>query len=132
MEEFDLFQKLDRVQAPSDFEDRVLHLLENRRRSRTRSRILRFSFAGAFSAALLVLLVLNFWILPKGSVPETARFEKAVTTQGERGIRPGHAPVIPIIEPVDYSGEIRSIHQDSKTIYILEKCTDRINRDIKY
>jgi hypothetical protein len=39
---------------------------------------------------------------------------------------------IPIIERVDYSGEIRSTRQEPPTIYLLEQCSDNANREIKY
>ena len=65
MDELNLLEKLESVKAPPGFEQRVLAQLSVRKRKKQRVRNLSLSAAGAFSAALVIFIVLNVFILPE-------------------------------------------------------------------
>ena len=115
MDELKFLGQLTRVQAPIGFESRVLAGLAERKEQRHRhAKILRFSLAGA-SAFLLVGFVVTRLIIPSGN----GSFVQA-------------GQIIPINEPVDYSGEVREANRDGGTIYILEQVSDITTADISY
>jgi hypothetical protein len=132
MQEYNLFEKLERVKAPENFESKVKKLLQERKRTHVKVRTLRISLAGALSAAVAVFVVINFLMLPQSSSVDHPGIESAVPSALERSIPQRIMESIPIIERVDYSGEIRSTRQEPPTIYLLEQCSDNANREIKY
>lgn len=130
MEELDLLREWGQVNAPQDFEQRVMTRLAQRKRKRVRVRRFSFSLAGAVSAAAMILVVLNFFVLTDRGAQDYLGLKKAVPTdfrgpQEERDF-------IPITESVDYVGEIRSLRSEPPTIYILEQVSDRTDTKIKY
>jgi hypothetical protein len=125
MEEFNLIEKLERVKAPSDFEQRMLAQLSFRKRKNLRARQLRFSLAGALSAALALIVVLNIFFLLRKSPVEYAFTEKGAAEMEMR-------EAVPIIEAVDYAGQMKSPSPELRTVYILEQVTPRTGIEIKY
>ena len=136
MEELSLLKRLERVNAPPDFEQKVMAQLSLRKGKVHRVRYLRLSLAGAFSALVVFFVVLNFLILPSRSPEEFAERERDVPTtfRGELGRDVGlrQRSVIPVIETVDYTGDIRTRTQEPPTVYLLEQVSDKTNRKIKY
>lgn len=132
MKETNLFEELKRVGAPENFELGIKQLLRERKRKHVRVRTLRLSLAGALSAAVAVFIIVNFLILPQSAPVEYSELEKDVPSVFEQGMPQRAMEPIPIIERVDYSGEIRSRRQKPQTIYLLEQCSDKTNREIKY
>ena len=63
-EEFDLLKKLGRVSAPPNFEENVLTRLSHHKRQ-MKARYLRLSLASAFSAVVVLLVVINIFIFPQ-------------------------------------------------------------------
>ncbi len=60
MEELNLLEKMERVQAPPGFERKVLaELTVRKEKNRHRQRVFSFSFAGAAAAFLVGFLVLS-------------------------------------------------------------------------
>ncbi len=132
MEELNLLEKLERVKAPSGYEQRILAQLSLRKRKKIRVKHLRFSLSGAFSAALILFIVLNVFVLPKKGPVEFADLEKGFSRAFQRGEALRSGGTIPIIEAVDYIGE-RDLHSsDPRTIYILEQVSERVSSKIKY
>ncbi len=129
-----LLKKLERVKAPPDFEQKILAQLSLRKRRKLRIKYLRLSLAGAFSAALVFFMAVNVFILPKRGPLEVADLEKGLaspsTFQGRGEPRKGET--IPIIEAVDYAGEIQSASWEPQTIYILEQVSEVTSTKIKY
>jgi len=129
-----LLKKLERVNAPPDFEQKILAQLSLRKRKKLRVKYLRLSLAGAFSSALVFFVVVNVFILPKKGPVEVADFEKSLaspsTFQRAEELRRGET--IPIIEAVDYAGEIQSASREPQTIYILEQVSESTSTKIKY
>jgi hypothetical protein len=132
MEEYNLFEELRRVKAPENFELRITQLLQERKRKSVRIRTLRLSLAGALSAVVAVFVIINFLILPQGTPVEYSELKSDIPSVFERGMQQRTMEPIPIIERVDYSGEMRSRRQEPPTIYLLEQCSDRTVREIKY
>jgi len=130
-EEFDLLKKLEKVNAPPNFEQRVLSQLALRRKQ-LRTRHLRLSLAGAFSAAVVLLIVINIFIFPQIGLLRSISLKKegsvAFQPQGKKGIR----EIIPIIEPVNYKNEIQTLSEKPTTIYILEQVSDETSSEINY
>ena len=129
-----LLKKLERVKAPPGFEQKILAQLSLRKRRKLRAKFLRLSLAGAFSAALVFFVVVNVFILPKKSVVEVADFEKGLASPStfQRAGEPIRGETIPIIEAVDYAGEIQSASREPQTIYILEQVAESTSTKIKY
>ncbi len=132
MQEFNIFDRIDRVKAPEGFEQEVLHLLYERKKKHTRIRALRLSLAGALSTVAAVIVVINLFILPQRGSVDISGLEGEFPAFLERGIPQGGLETISIIERVDYPLEIRSRRQEPPTIYLLEQCSDKTIREIKY
>lgn len=129
-----LLKKLERVKAPPDFEQKILAQLSLRKRRKLRIKYLRLSLAGAFSAALVFFMAVNVFILPKKGPLEVADLEKGLASPSifQRGGGPRKGETIPIIEAVDYAGEIQSASREPQTIYILEQVSEGTSTKIKY
>lgn len=132
MDELNLLKRLERVKAPPDFEQKILAQLSLRKRKKLRVKHLRLSLAGALSAALVFFIVMNFFILPRKSPVEFADLEKGFSSVFQRGEEMREREAIPIIEAVDYTGEIQTLSQEPRTIYILEQVFEGTNTKIKY
>jgi len=132
MHEYNIFENIQRVKAPENFEQDVLQLLYERKSKQRRGRTLRLSLAWGFSAAVAIFAVINFVIIPQRGPSEFADLEGEIPAYFERRMPSRSMETIPIIERVDYSGEMRSSRQEPPTIYILEQCSDKTNRTIKY
>jgi hypothetical protein len=129
-----LLKKLERVKAPPDFEQKILAQLSLRKRRKLRIKYLRLSLAGAFSAALVFFMAVNVFILPKRAPLEVADLEKGLASPStfQRRGEPRKGETIPIIEAVDYAGEIQSASREPQTIYILEQVSEVTSTKIKY
>ena len=102
----------------------------------------RYSFAGAFSAAAVMVIVLNLFILPRrpDQAPAFSSLKEESLSVSDREFpvefeRRRDAMIrtsIPIIDRVDYSGEIRSMRSEPPTVYILEQVSDTTDKRIKY
>jgi hypothetical protein len=136
MEELNLFEKLTRVKAPSDFEQNVMARLSLRRESKFRMRrVLRFSFAGGIAFFLIAFILTNVIFVQKRGQVNFATLEKTVSSSVGKAKKQAIVPpseVIPITEAVDYSHEVRSLSPEPQTIYILEQVSDTTNAGIKY
>ena len=132
MQEYNVFENIRRVKAPENFEQDVLKLLYERRKKLGRSRVFRLSLAGAFSAAVVIFAVINFVVIPQRGPADYAGLEGEIPAFMERGMSRQGMTTIPIIERVDYSREMRSSRDELPTIYLLEQCSDKTNREIKY
>lgn len=132
MHEYNIFENIQRVKAPESFEQDVLQLLYERKTKQGRGRTLRLSLAWAFSAAVAIFLIINFVIIPQRGPSEFADLEGEIPAYFERRMPPRSMETIPIIERVDYLGEMRSSRQEPPTIYLLEQCSDKTSRTIKY
>lgn len=131
MEEFNLLNKLGRVKTPPDFEQKVLEKLYLRRRQ-LKARNLRFSLAGAFSAIIVLFVIINVFILPQKSPIKFVGLEKGISSSLQKEELIPRREIIPIIESLDYSGEIRSASKEPTTIYILEQVSEETSTEIKY
>jgi hypothetical protein len=133
MDEFDVLGKLDRVQAPPGFEQKVIAQLSLKKRSmRERRRVFGISLAGAFASLVAVLVLLNVLVLQRKTPLEV--------TDSERGYYPASRVMskttadqtIPVIETLDYATEIRSRTDEPEVVYLLEQVSDTTMREIKY
>ena len=132
MHEFNVFRNIQRVRAPESFEQDVLQLLQERKTKLGRGRTLRLSLAWAFSAAVAIFAIVNFVIIPQRGPSEFADLEGEIPAYLEKRVPSRSMETVPIIERVNYSGEMRTTRQEPPTIYILEQCSDESNRTIKY
>lgn len=133
MEEHKLLEKLERVKAPPNFEQKVLNLLSERKaKRRLRVRNLSLSFAGAFAVLLVCFIVLNVFVLQRKESADFSGLERGTPASFPRGETYRAREYIPIIEAVDYSGEIQRPSAESQTIYILEQVSEKTIEQIKY
>jgi hypothetical protein len=122
MEEFELLTHMERAEAPPGFEQRVMTRLAERKRQRRKARRLGFSLATAAASLAVVVVAVNFLLLPQGTTREMASLEKEITPEFQPQ---SLAPTIPITEVLDYSGEARQVTRQPRTVYILEQVSDR-------
>jgi hypothetical protein len=132
MQEYNVFENIQRVKAPESFEQDVLLLLRERKMKQGRGRAVRLSLAWAFSAAVAVFVIVNFFVIPQRGPSEYADLEGEIPAYFEKRMPVQSMETIPIIERVDYSREMRSSRQQPPTIYLLEQCSDKTDRTIKY
>jgi hypothetical protein len=132
MQEHNFFERIERVKAPEGFEQEVLHLLYDRKKKNVRARALRLSLVGALSTVAALIVVINLFLLPPKGAVDVSGLEGEVPAFLERGVSRGGMETVPIIERVNYPQEIRSHRQGPPTIYLLEQCSDKTNREIKY
>lgn len=131
MDELDLLKKLERAKAPSDFEEKVLAQLYQRKKRNLSLKYLRFSLAGAFSAALIIFVVLNVFIFHKKSPVQISEFGIGISPAFQVEEKSAKE-TIPVIETVDYKQEIRTLSPEPRTIYILEQVADGSQARIRY
>ena len=132
MELNDLLKKIEKVEAPPHFEQKVMTELSLRKRSLTRRIRWRLSFAGAFSAAAILLVVVGLFVLPERRPAEIVSVEKSAPSALERQDRRRARDYIPIVEAVDYTGEMRTVRDQPPTIYILEHVSESTDTKIIY
>lgn len=132
MEEFDFMKNIERVKAPDDFDERVLEELSKRKVKNVRTRQLRLLFAGAFSALAVIIVITTLFILPHGETAKFSALGKGLSSESMIEKERGRRPSIPIIEEVNYSGEIRNLSHETQTIYILEQVSESTDASIKY
>jgi hypothetical protein len=133
MEETNLLQSLERVNAPPDFEQKVLAGVRSRKMARERRRrTLGLSFAGAAAVLIISLISLNILVFQKKSPAGTEGLTTSVLESPAAGQTMIRGDLIPIIEAVDYSGEIRGSSVDPQSIYILEQVSDTSSTEIIY
>lgn len=131
MDEFNLLKKLERIKAPPDFEEKVLARLDMRRKKDLKLNRLRFSLAGAFSAALVIFVLVNVFIFHRKSPEQISELNKGISLASQKEASLG-GESIPVIETVDYKGEIQTLSSQPRTIYILEHVADLKRAVIKY
>jgi len=132
MEIHDLLKKIDRVEAPPHFEQRVMAELSSRKSRKVRTMRRGLVFAGASSAAVIMLCVVGLFLLPEREPADMMSLEKELSPSLKRDEQMRETEVIPIIEAVDYAGEIRSKQDQPPTIYILEHVSDSTDTKTKY
>jgi hypothetical protein len=135
MEDFEFLVRMDKVEAPPGFEQRVMARLQERKQKRTRVKRLRYSLATAAASVAVIAMAVNFLYLPQrqaSQMAEMAELEKKL----DPILQPQHWDrfnTIPITERLNYSGEVRSVNrQQPRTIYILEQVSDRTDAKIIY
>lgn len=137
MEDFEFLGRMDKVEAPPGFEQRVMAQLKERRQKRTRLKRLRYSLATAAASLAVIVMAVNFLYLPQRQANQMAKMaelekklDPILQPQPERWDR---FNTIPITERLNYAGEVHSVdRQQARTIYILEQVSDRTDAKIIY
>lgn len=122
MEGHELLAKMNRVAAPSGFEETVLTKLPAARKELARIRRANFRYAFAGSAALVLVgfVLLNPSLFQK-EPPLTFAEREALTV-----------PSIPVFETMDYASEFRNAQSQPRTVYILEQVSESVSSEIIY
>jgi hypothetical protein len=136
MEGHELLAKMNRVAAPSGFEEAVLTKLPAARKERARIRRANFRYAFAGSAALVLVgfFLLNPSLFQK-ELPLTFAEREALTVPSEGGKRISSARpsrLIPVYETMDYASEFRNAQSQPRTVYILEQVSESVSSEIIY
>jgi len=123
MNDSDDLIRLEWVSAPAAFEDRVLAALAARRREMpARRRALALRRAAAGSAALLTAgLVALTLVVGRGPTSPT------VLAEADAAAKP-----YPIMEPVNYRGDLQAVGNEPGDVYILERVSEASPTLIKY
>jgi len=127
MEDFNWLAKINRVTAPPGFETQLMARLAARQEALPKMRralALRYSLAGAGAFLLIGFIIMNMFVLQKGSLSESAG------SYARDGMAAGDS--IHITEPVRYVPEIRKASSEPRTAYVLEQVSDASNRLIVY
>ncbi|MBN1224140.1 MAG: hypothetical protein JXB23_12910 [Candidatus Aminicenantes bacterium] len=132
MEIHDILKKIERVEAPHDFERRIMRELSVKKAGKAKTNRLRLSFAASVSAAAVMLLVVGLFFLPQREPVAATSLDKGGTPLPRRGFQRGDGMVVPIIEAVDYAGEFRRVSDQPPTIYILEHVSDSTDTKTRY
>lgn len=132
MDELELLKKLDRVRAPADFELRVMARVSLEKKGLGRRRTaFRLSLAGAFASLLAVFVLLNVFVLQKKVPVGTAGVNESAVSISQRAKGPA-GEMVPVIETLDYSTEVRGRSPEPQTVYLLEQVSDTASREIRY
>ena len=136
MEDFEFLGRMDRVEAPLGFEQRVMAQLQTRKQKRVRARRLHYSLAMAATSLVVIVMAVNFLYIPQKQ-GEQARQMAELEQKLDPILQPPGSydrfNTIPITERLNYSGEVRSVNrQEPRTIYILEQVSDRTDAKIIY
>jgi hypothetical protein len=136
MEGHELLSKVNRVKAPPDFEERVFAKLGEASRARGRRQtVFHYAFAGTAALFLVGVVLLSQFFMNRK--PQQA-------SAGQAGIvvpQVSHVPtfredgagtVLPVLETVDYSSEVRDASYQPRTVYILEQVSEVRPSEIKY
>ena len=132
MELNNLLKKIEKAEAPPNFEQKIMAELASRKRTLARNMRLRLSFAGAFSAAAVLLVIVGLFVLPQRRPAEISSVERSMPSAFERQGQSRVRDYIPIVEAVDYTGEIRTVQDQPHTIYILEHVSESTDTKIIY
>lgn len=132
MELNDLLKKIERVEAPPNFEQKVMVELTSRKRKLARNLRLRLSFAGAFGAVAILLVVVGLFVISPQKPGEIVRNGRSAPSVFEQQSQARTTDYIPIVEAVDYTGEVRTLQDEPPTIYILEHISDSTDTKIIY
>jgi hypothetical protein len=87
--------------------------------------------AGAFASLLVVFVLLNVFVLGKKAPLRVADLKKDISPASGM-VQSSAEQLIPVIETLDYSTEIRSQSYEPQTIYLLEQVSDTTPKGIKY
>lgn len=132
MELNNFLKKIERVEAPPNFEQKVMAELSMRKRTLARNTRLRLSLAGAVSVATVLLVIVGLFVLPQRRPVEVSSIQRSAPSAFERQDQRRASDYIPIVEAVDYTGEIRTLQDQPPTIYILEHVSDSTDTKIIY
>lgn len=138
MEGHELLEKMNRVKAPADFEERVFLKIGQARRARVRRRaVFRYAFAGSAAVFLIGFVLINGPF--KGERATLSAGRPSVSRSGVQRLsysQPAGARAartyLPVMETADYSKEFRNASYQPKTVYILEQVSEVRPSEIKY
>ncbi|MGZ7046272.1 MAG: hypothetical protein ACXVJK_08110 [Candidatus Aminicenantales bacterium] len=123
MEGHELLEKMNRVKAPADFEERVFLKIGQARRARVRRRaVFRYAFAGSAAVFLIGFVLIN------GPFKD----ERAVLSSSQPASARAARTYLPVMETADYSKEFRNASYQPQTVYILEQVSEVRPSEIKY
>jgi hypothetical protein len=130
MEGREFFEKIGRVRAPDGFEESVLARLPSERERRDRQSVLRrYAFAGSVGVFLIGAVLAAVLVFNGGGAPGDPDSGLAAAFWGWPS---DPQSVIPVLETVDYSAEVRNASTEPRTVYILEQVSEGIPSGIKY
>mgnify|MGYP005832869793 CR=1 FL=1 len=138
MEELDILRKLDRVRAPEGFERLVHERIAAGSENKTSLRpAFRFVLAGAAALVLVGMVLIGVFTpsrRPAGPVVGRGRGEKPVEEAlvDRSGRVVTSASAMPLLETIDYSGEVGAVSFDPRTVYILEQVPEVRPLPVKY
>ncbi len=139
MEGHELLNRLERVEAPADFEERCFARLRQAAKERAHRRaVLRYSFAGSAAVLLAGFLVLNTLVLHKSPGLTYASKGKSESALGQpsafrpAGFETAGTGLVPVMEKVDYSSEFRNASFEPQTVYILEQVSEGAPSGVKF
>ena len=138
MEGHELLDKMDRVEAPADFEERVFLKIGQARGARVRRRaVFRYAFAGSAAVFLIGFVLVNGpfknerAVLSAGKLRPSGSAVQQLSYSEPARDRTGRT-YLPVMERVDYSKEFRNASYQPQTVYILEQVSEVRPSEIKY
>lgn len=138
MEGHELLEKMNRVKAPADFEERVFVKIGQVQRARVRRRaVFRYAFAGSAAVLLIGFVLVNGPFKNERAALTAGRpGSSGSTVQPLSSSQPASARAartyLPVMETADYSREFRNASYQPQTVYILEQVSEVRPSEIKY
>ena len=138
MEGHELLNKMAKVGAPVDFEEKVLSRLPAARVERARKArraVYRYAFAGSAALVLVSFLVFRPAAVPTDAVLTYAERQALTATPGRgAGSFSDRSRFVPVYETMDYASEFRNTVPSSRpaTVYILEQVSEVPSSEIIY
>lgn len=138
MEGHELLGNVNRVKAPSDFDERVFTRIGEARQARARRQAaFRYAFAGSAALLLIGFVLLNDHLVntrASRDFPDKGLSEALMTQPSFSGLAgDGVARAyLPVLETVDYSNEFRNVSNQPRTVYILEQVSEVRPTEIKF
>jgi hypothetical protein len=123
MNDANVWNGLEHVKAPADFEDQVLRELVHRRRTapqRRKSRLFKWALSGSAAVFLIGFAVLNLFVF-KGDPLSRSQI---ASNAADEPIR--------VTESVKYGPEVLAAASDPRDIYLLEQVSDTSSSMIRY
>jgi hypothetical protein len=135
MEGHEILNKMTKIGAPADFEEKVLARLpaaREERARRARRAAYRYAFAGSAAMVLAGFLIFRPAPVETPTVLTYAERQALAATPGRGGQAAERNRGVPVFETMDYASEFRDAQSQPATVYILEQVSEVPSSEIIY
>ena len=120
------------MKAPPEFEQNIWKQIDLRKKKNVKARHFRVAFAGATSFLVVIITIGILFFPPHKNGVDLSQLKGGLPPSMDHDIQRRGDRVIPIMENVDYLGEVRARSRQPRTIYILEQVSENSNLQISF